>query len=217
MAYEYNEFQTIPLLKVIPEGQIKQYLNTGLMNITSYGLNEIIHFDGDYCDSLEIILHGNVIVERIDESGHLMTVASFSHGNCVGGNLLFSQNPYYPMTVTAKKPSTVLLISKKAVFDLCTANEDFLQLFLQVISDHTILLGAKIKYYVNRSIRDIIITYLTHEAERQATNPIQLESTKKALAERMGIQRTSLSRELQKMEKEGLIAVNGKLITLRKL
>jgi len=38
--------------------------------------------------------------------------------------------------------------------------------------------------------------------------------SKKALAEKIGIQRSSLSRELNKMRKDGLIDFNSKYITI---
>ena len=43
-----------------------------------------------------------------------------------------------------------------------------------------------------------------------------LNTTKKALAEKFGVQRTSLSRELAKMKKDGLIDYDVKTITLLK-
>lgn len=211
----YTEaFQTIPILKVIPSHQVEAYMAQGTLVIKNYSPNEIIHFDGDLCSRMEIILSGVVNVERIDEDGHLMTVASFSAGSCLGANLLFSSNPYFPMTVSAKSQVQIIKIKEGAVFNLCTSNEDFLKQFLQVISDHTILLGTKIKHYVNRSIREILTAFLVHESLTQKSDHILLTTSKKALAERMGVQRTSLSRELQKMRNEGLISFDATSITI---
>lgn len=205
---------TIPMLKVIDPELIEASIARGEILTKTYSEDEIIHFDGDQSKYMEIILEGEVTVERIDEKGHLMTVATFNTGNCLGANLLFSSNPYFPMTVSAKSQVMILCITKKKVFHLCTTNEKFLELFMRAISDHTILLGTKIKYYVNRTIRESITTYVLHESHRQKCDTIQLNCTKKALAERMGIQRTSLSRELQKMRNEGLIEFNEDSITL---
>lgn len=67
------------------------------------------------------------------------------------------------------------------------------------------ILGDRIKHYVNRTIRESILSYLDYECKKQNSNHIKLSITKKALAERIGVQRTSLSRELAKMRDEGLI------------
>ena len=50
-----------------------------------------------------------------------------------------------------------------------------------------------------RTIRESIVGFLKHETQKQNSQTITLPVSKKALAERFGVQRTSLSRELQKM------------------
>jgi cAMP-binding proteins - catabolite gene activator and regulatory subunit of cAMP-dependent protein kinases len=179
-----------------------------------YAKDEIIHFDGDICTHIEIIIEGEVLIERIDESGNLMKISEFFPDDILGGNLLFSKNPHYPMTVTAKTATNLIALEKSLVFELCTNSPDFLAAFLEYISDHALLLGDKIKHYVNRSIRESIMAYLKNEYHLQNSNRIQLHSTKKELADRIGVQRTSLSRELQKMKKEGLVDYDTESITI---
>lgn len=121
------------------------------------------------------------------------------------------------MTVTAKKPTIILEISKRQLFDLFASSLDFLKSYLAYISDHSVILGDRIKHYVNRTIRECIISYLDYESKKQESSTIKLTISKKALAERIGVQRTSLSRELAKMRNEGLIEFdknNRKLVSL---
>ncbi|PKM51383.1 MAG: Crp/Fnr family transcriptional regulator [Firmicutes bacterium HGW-Firmicutes-7] len=202
------------LLSSLSSEDINTYIHNNQFNIIHYGKNNIIHFDGDACHHLEILLSGKIVVERIDEVGNLMIIAEFFPDDVLGGNLLFSKNSTYPMTVTAQTAVTILEINKNLLFELCFINRDFLKSFLEIISDHTILLGDKIKYYVNRSIRDSIIAFLKTEYLKQNTLKIILTTTKKALANRIGVQRTSLSRELQKMKQEGLLLVDSASITI---
>jgi len=209
-----DKISVIPILQAIDSVGMDLSLARGEIFTKAYSADEILHFDGDECKYMEIILNGEVDVERIDEKGNLMTVATFSMGDCLGANLIFSSNPYYPMTVSAKSDVVMMCLTGDKVFDLCKGNGDFLQIFMRVISDHTIVLGAKIKHYVNRTIRESVTAYLLHETHRQKSQTIRLTSSKKVLAERMGIQRTSLSRELQKMKKEGMIEFDAETITL---
>ena len=202
------------LLKTIPDAYIQSCLNHQTMKIMTYSKDQVIHFEGDISANAELILSGQVVVERIDESGNLMTITSLLTDDILGGNLVFSKNPHYPMTVTAKIDTTLLVIQKELLFDLCSNNTAFLRLYLEYISDHTLLLGDKIKHYINRTIRESIIAYLKNEYKLQHSAIILLSSSKKALAERIGVQRTSLSRELQKMKNEGLIEYDGTSITL---
>ena len=195
----------IDLIKSIKPEEIESYLSEGSCKITQYGKNNIVHFVGEVCSKLEIILSGKVVIERIDESGNLMTIAEFFGGDVLGGNLMFSKNPYYPMTVTAKEATLILEINKDRLFSLFSDNHEFLKSYLEYVSDHTVILGDRIKHYVNRTIRESIISYLDYECKKQNSNIIKLSMTKKALAERIGVQRTSLSRELAKMREDRLI------------
>ncbi|NCD09603.1 MAG: Crp/Fnr family transcriptional regulator [Negativicutes bacterium] len=204
----------VDLIKSIKSEEIEIFLNEGSFKITEYGKNNIVHFVGEICDNLEIILSGNVVIERIDESGNLMTIAEFFSGDVLGGNLMFSKNPHYPMTVTTKQPTVIMEINKTRLFQLFSDNHDFLKRYLEYVSDHTVILGDRIKHYVNRTIRESILSYLDYECKKQNSRHIKLSITKKALAERIGVQRTSLSRELAKMRDEGLIKYEANYIEL---
>src|SRR5574344_2798769 len=197
--------QQTDLIKSLKHQEVEWYLAEGSCKTTRYGKNNIVHFVGEVCSKLEIILSGKVVIERIDESGNIMTIAEFLGGDVLGGNLMFSKNPYYPMTVTAKEATLILEINKDRLFQLFSDNHEFLRSYLEYVSDHTVILGDRIKHYVNRTIRESIISYLNYECKKQNSTTIKLSMTKKELAERIGVQRTSLSRELAKMREDGLI------------
>lgn len=210
-----KQMKQTTLLSLLSSAEIKRYLDEGGFKIRVYGRNNIVHFAGEICTKLDIILSGRVIVEHIDESGNLMTVAEFLSDDILGGNLLFSKNSHYPMTITAKLPSVVLEIKKELIFQLFSDNHAFLRSYLEFISDHSTILGDRIKHYVNRSIRESVMSFLDYERKQQNSNTIRLNVSKKALAEKIGVQRTSLSRELAKMRDEGLIQFDSKTITLK--
>ncbi len=65
-----------------------------------------------------------------------------------------------------------------------------------------------------KTIRQCIIDFLMYESFSQNSRTIKLGYTKKELAEKFGIQRPSLSRELNKMRKDGLIEYDAHSITI---
>ncbi len=213
-----EQFKQLPfnitLLKEIDEDDIRLYLENGQFKILSYNKNAVVHLENDLCDKLEIILSGQVVVDRLDESGGILTISEFFEDDILGGNLLFSRVPYYPMTITTKKATTILQIEKDVIFKHCRENGEFLRTFLEYISDHTKMLSFKLKQHVNRTIRERLMIYLQFESKKKKTNKIKLNMSKKELAERMGVQRTSLSRELAKMKKDCLIDFDTETITI---
>ena len=157
-----------------------------------------------------------MVVDRIDESGNLFTIVEFCKDDILGGNLLFSTSPFYPMTVSTQELSQILEIENELLFELLSSNKDLLRTYLEYISDHASILGNKIKHYANKTIRESLMAYLEYESKIQNSNQIKLEITKKELAERIGVQRTSLSRELAKMRNEGLVTFDSNSITILK-
>ena len=206
--------KNIDLLNSISDKNILNNLRDGSFRVVSYMKDNILHFDGERCRKFELILSGKIIINRIDESGNLLNISEFYAGDILGGNLLFSKSPYYPMTISASQPSLILEINREKLFNMFTDDHIFLRKYLQYISDNANILGDKIKHFINKTIREKVINFLEYEAKKQNSNYIKLNITKTALAEKLGVQRTSLSRELAKMRKEGLISFDAKSITI---
>ncbi len=104
------------LLDSLSSEEISSYLEDGSFRVRRYDKNNIVHFSEEVCSKLEIILSGRISIERIDEAGNLMPIANFSANDILGGNLLFSRKPVYPMLITAKQPSVILEINKECLF-----------------------------------------------------------------------------------------------------
>ncbi len=204
----FNNFSKNQLLNIFDVNNHK---------ICKYNKNKIIHFESENCLYFDIILEGQVVVQRIDENGNVLTIAQFNTGDTMGANLLFGSNNLYPMSIIAKSDSIVLHIKKAFILELCHNDKSFLLEFLKDISNKGILLTNKIKSISMKTLRDSIIDFLNYEYYLQKKSKINLYITKKELAERFGVQRTSLSRELNKMKKNKLISYDANSITIENL
>ena len=211
-----NQIQTLPLMSVFTREEIATFLESGEFRIVAYKRNAVVHLEGEPCTKLEILMSGEVVVDRIDEDGNILSISRFREEDVLGGPLLFASASDYILTVSAVQHTTLLEITKKCIFKMCFSNRSFLAMYLQMISNHASLLGNKLKNHVERSLREKIISYLQVQARRQGGGKIELMESKKALAERFGVQRTSLSRELKKMKDDGLIDYETKWIRILK-
>lgn len=202
------------LLQQLGKDVVMNGMKQGLFRVVEFVQGSTIHIEGDDCQNLEIVLEGQVVIERIDADGNLMSVAQCQRNEVLGGNLLFSQRSLYPMTLSAVRATTLFLINKKILLDLLSQNPAFLKVYLELTSDRANMLGDQIRHYVNKPIRMCIVSFLKQEYVRQKTNPIILSLSKKKFAEKIGVQRTSISRELAKMRREGLIQYDRQSITI---
>jgi CRP-like cAMP-binding protein len=143
-----------------------------------------------------------------------MKVNVLQGGEVYGAPLLFSSRNVFPLTVVAELPSTIVHIERSLVLSLCEADKGFTSALLTLVSDRALFLSGTIESIKFKTIRRCLLDYLRYESLRQKSLVIVLGITKKELAQRLGFQRTSLSRELEKMRFDGLVSYDSKTITI---
>lgn len=197
--------------------ELSDFFSLSKYGINKYTKDQIIHLQNENCQTMDIVLEGRVSIQKIDEEGNIFQIAQFLGGSLFGANLIFSSRNSYPMTVVAESDVTVLSMSKELIILLGQSNTKFLLGFLSAVSDITLVLTDKIESMSLKTIREKIFDFLKYEYSLKNDPKIYLDFTKKEFAERLGIQRTSLSRELNKMREDGLIEFDAKSITIKNM
>jgi len=183
--------------------------------IKNYGLDEIIYMQSQKCSSLDLILEGEIIIKRIDINGNVMIMESFKKGQDFSGNLLFSKDAYYPMTVFSNARTKVLHLKKGFILELCHDNQQFLETFLESIGTKNFILTQRVTLLSLETLREKIIFYLQQRALQENSKIIEIKSSKKEIASKLCVARTSLSRELSALKKEGFIDYDNKTFYLK--
>lgn len=210
-----QKLQKSPVFAGIEEEEIKELLTRPGCVIKKFPAGSLIHLKGESCINVEYILKGEVTVQLLQETGNIMTISNFEQGEMLGSNLVFSSHPVYPMMITAKSDVELLCLDAATILMLCRKSPVFLESYLKDISDRALVLSGKINTIALRSIREAVLDYLMIERKRQKSDTINLPFTKKEWAERLGVQRPSLSRELSKMRQEGIIDYDRTSISLK--
>jgi CRP-like cAMP-binding protein len=183
--------------------------------IENYSKEDIIFFEDDECKCLSIILEGSVEIQKIDSNGKVLTVAKFLAGNIFGELLIFSDSSKFPMTVVSKVNSVILHINKESVVKLCQLETHFLYSYLKIISNKAFILNQKLKEVTLKTIRQQISEFIINQSRRNNNAAIiKINMSKKDWADKIGVQRPSLSRELIKMKEEGIIDYEKDIIKI---
>ena len=177
----------------------------------------IVALEGDTCDTLGIIIEGELEVQKHYASGKVVTLAKLSKGNTFGEAIAFSETNLYPATIVSSKGSIILYISKRDIIAMCSAYPKVLNNFMQLLSSKILLLNRKIKELSFETLREKISSYLLSQYETQKTLSLTLPMSRKDLAQHLGVQRPSLSREFVNMKDDGLIDFNKNLVQIKDL
>lgn len=216
----YNFFKSLSKSKLFSRFDAEQI--TDLFKELNYRLNnyskdETIHMENEECKNLSIIICGTVEIQKIDSSGKVLSIAEFHEGDTFGENLIFGNKTNYPVTVISKTDTIILNIDKTSVTKLCQTNTNFLNEYLKIVSNKAIVLSSKLNEVTLKSIRQMICDFLLNEYENQKSRKIKINMTKNEWADKMGVQRPSLSRELIKMKEEGIIDYDRNTIEIKDL
>lgn len=193
-----------------------------LLSLCDYKLetlskDSIIYDENEECHSLGFVIKGSVSISKLNLDGSIVTIRTIRRGESFGDSLLFSSQESSHSTIMAASKSLVLFISAKDLLNISEIEDLVLRNFLRNLSDRIIFLSQKIRLLSYQSVRQRISHYLLEEVERQGSKSIILTLTREELGQLLGIARPSISRELSKMEKDGLISVHGREITVLSL
>ncbi len=212
--------QWLALAKISPfdtleKQQWQNLAQSGSVRFQTFEKGAVIHLQQEPCTWLDVILEGQISIQNIGEDGNILTVNLFAPRDLLGVNLIFASKNRYPMTVVADRKSLVAQVPGDWIMVFCRENPDFMAGVMRAISDRSLVLTGRIQAMAHRSIRKALLDYLEYEQVLQGSQTIRLPVSKKILAEQLGIERTSLSRELAKMRDDGIIRFDAKTITLR--
>lgn len=206
----------IQQFKDFEKDQLMEILAPSNYQIRKYAKKEIIHLQNEKCMYMDIIVKGKVTVQNVDKNGNVLTIETFTEGDLIGMNLVFANTNLYPMMITASLPTTILMVDRETILELCRRSENFMIGLISSISDKSVILTDKINSISRKTIRGAILEYLRYTQSLQGSHVIELTLSKKELAERLGVARSSLGRELIKMRNEGLVEYDAHSITILK-
>lgn len=193
---------------------IKTLFDTISYNVYDFKKNTLIHQTNEICNNLIIILTGTLSLECTNKP---IVIYRFNSSDIIGANTIFSPDNHFKLDVYSKSDCLLLYIPTDEVLNLCLNNKIFLKNFITHMSIKSQSLISKVTLLLGKTLRQSIIEFIKYNYEQTKLNTIYLDITKTELAELIGVERTSLSRELKSMKDEGLIDFNRNSITLLKI
>lgn len=120
--------------------------------------------------------------------------------------------------VMAVEKSDILFIDLRHVLGgrttLTESQKTLAANLLAVLAGKNLVLTEKIRYMSQRSTRQKLMAYLSHEARKRGKDTFSIEFNRQQLADFLSVDRSAMSAELGRMKRDGLIDYNKELFTL---
>ena len=196
---------------------INTFLKVSNFVIKKYLKENLVVLEDSNCEELGILLKGLLEVQSLYPSGKSLTLIRLKPAEIFGEVILFSKSKNFPSTIKAIEDSEIMFIKKANLMNCLSNCHRFMENFLTLLSDRLFMLNKKIKMLTMENIRQKIGDFLREEYKKQKTHIIKIPLSRQEMAEHMGIQRPSLSRELSKMREEGIIEFDKDSIVVKDL
>ncbi len=209
----YTKLSNSPLFKGIIPADIEQLISSVPFQIKKYSKKMYIASRGDECKSLMVVIKGSVRGEMLDYSGKLLKVEDIYAPRPIAPAFLYGQNNTFPVNVIANNDVSILNLPKESVLILFQKNSIFLNNYLNTVSNRAQFLSQRIWFLSFKTIKGKLAQYILNLLNGNMKTVI-LPLPQKELAEFFGVARPSLARALGSMEKDGIINVKRREITI---
>ena len=199
---------SVPLFKGYTVDTVKEFLHCNTCRTTEHAREEVVIARGEKVGNIGIVLSGS-LVGQIESRDGTVTTINYLEKGAAFGDVLSGSSGVSPVTILAKSKCRILWLELSKILEASGTDRNrvvFLQNYIRVISDKYFALHERVQIISERKMRDKIRAYLSSLSDKQGTKEVTLpQRTRNELANYLGCDRAALSRELKKMEDEGLI------------
>lgn len=201
----------IDLFRRIESHQMIETLTCLGTEIKTFEKDETIHIEGDHIEYIGIVLEGTISIMQYDYLGNENIILSLESGEIYGETICFSTQTTLPFHVVSKTMTKIMMIEKINIIQPkqhCFFHTIILDNILTAISNRNVILTQKLEILSKRSIRDKVLTYLFTLSKKQNSKKIEVPLNRKELSDFLSVDRSALSKELSKLQDEGILEIN---------
>lgn len=179
--------------------------------VKKYGKGETIYHMGEFVQSAGLVLSGSVHIENDDLWGNKTILAHIGPGQVFAETYVCVPGEPLMINVVAAEPVEILFLNLSKGTKTCGHNCAFhgrlIQNLLMISSQKNLNLSRRIFYTTSKSIRGRLLSYLSDQATHYGSLEFDIPFNRQQLADYLGVDRSAMSNELSKMQKEGYLTV----------
>lgn len=218
---ELNSFLlNTSLFQGIDENEIHQVLSCLAYTINKYEKNQYVLRIGDSPKSLGVLLKGSLMIIQDDYWGNRNIRSKIIPSQVFAESYACLQGSKMDLSVIAETDSEILWLDVQKILrtcpSLCSHNARLIRNILSDLATHNLLVNEKLTHISKRTTRERILSYLSAESRRQNKNQFFIPFNRQQLADYLSVERSALSAELSRMQKDELLTTEKNYIVLKK-
>lgn len=211
-----KEAEHCKLFQRITKEEVERILTCSKSKLKEYKAESYIFMQNDVPLKLFLLLEGKVQICKDFRNGKRDILYMVEPGNVFGEIFLFGDKKRYWYDALAVCEAKVLELPWDFFYHFCSNacdhHKQLTQNMLEILSESNFEITRKLHIVTTSSLRERIAIWLWDAVDE--VGQVQLQMNREQLADFLGVARPSLSRELMRMQKEGLIKAVGKTIVI---
>ena len=196
------------LFEGLEKKAVAGFLKEARCRLGSFPRGTILLSQGNSVAAAGVLLSGKIKAYRLNRQGEENLQSVLGPGSMFGDMLMATDNGKSPVTVEVTEDARVLFVPFDSIMAAGGEFGNRLRVnLLHELSARYWALSRKVRCLSERSLRGRIALFLLDAARDQGGLTFTLPMTREAMASLLGVNRSALSRELSRMEKDGLVAV----------
>jgi len=180
---------------------------------------ELLFSEDEECEGLHIIARGKVRIFKMSREGREQVLAVNGPGETIAELPVFDGGTY-PASAVAIDDVEMLFITRRDFNAHCMEHPEIALKVLQVVGGRLRRLVGIIEELSFTTVRQRLISALLRIAETQGKQTargleLQLPASHQEIANQLGTVRELISRNLMRLQAEGLLEVNGRDIVVK--
>lgn len=212
--------QQTRLFRGMKETDIEKILPCLLATEKEYKKGTYVFRAGDTISSVALLLEGSIYIQKEDFWGNLSILNEICVGELFGESYAAPGSGCMLHNALAVKDSTILLLNFQKMLTVCSASCEFHTQLIQnlfiLLSEKNRMLAQKINHMSKRSTREKLLSYLSEQAQKANSSTFSISFNRQQLADYLSIDRSAMSNELSKMQREGILTFHKNQFTLKK-
>lgn len=178
-------------------------------HVHTYEKGAVIAFEEETINHVGVVLSGKVDMVKEDLWGSRTMLVRMGKDEVFGETFACGEDNLSVVTFVAAEATEVLFLSFCRVMHTCTHacafHQTLIENMVRIIARKNRELMRKVEVVSKKSLREKILAYLSIQAQQQGRKTFEIPLGRVELAEYLCADRSALTRELAKMQEEGVI------------
>lgn len=209
---DHTFLSNTPLFRGIAPQDVEAMLTCLQAEQRTYPRGASILQAGNTTRFIGLILSGSVSIESDDVWGNKSILDHAHAGQVFAETYACVPNEPLLINVVAAQACEILFLDMSRVLhicsNVCTFHNELVRNLLTISSQKNRNLSRRIFHTSSKTIRGRLLSYLSFQSIQQGSREFDIPFNRQQLADYLSVDRSAMSNELSKMQREGLLIAN---------